>query len=124
MRLFPTLSPGQASQGYSDTNKYVTYKTLKGETVYSLTHKFNISEKAAAQLQSFHCAGILKEDRLLLLAKNLNAGIRTKGKYRPRKPLRKTKHLRLWILAFKPPSKPKKPAYNIGLILPFRLIHP
>lgn len=106
-----------------DTNKYLTHKIVKGETLYSLGKKFNLSEK---QLNSYNpgLAEGLKEGQLIVVGE--------KGKRKPAKETREQKTTPVVTKEknttpavdsslLKPPSKPKKTSYNIALILPFKL---
>lgn len=105
-----------------DTNKYLTHKILKGETVYSISKKYNLNEK---QLNTYNPALVqgLKEGQLLIV-----------GEKQKKKPAKDLKEIKPAVAAkepktlppaidsslFKPVSKPKKNSYTIALILPFR----
>lgn len=105
-----------------DTNKYVTHKILKGETVYSISRKYNLSEKQLTTFNPSLSQG-LKEGQLLVV-----------GEKQKKKPAKDLKEIKAAVAVkepkalpvvidsslFKPVSKPKKNSYNVALILPFR----
>ncbi len=94
-----------------DTLKYSTYKVAKGETVYAITKKFNLSTDYFEKLNPGSKAG-LKEGQLVAISerspvKTLTTTTNTV------KPITDTFPLKIHY--------PKKNAYNIALILPFKL---
>lgn len=115
-----------------DTMKYYTHRVAKGETVYSITKKFNLSEKQFNEYNPALSQG-LKEGQLIVTGE--------KGKKKPNpkeqkeKEKEREKESKQQIIVkdikpsqpvvdsslFKPVSKPQKTSYNIGLILPFQL---
>jgi LysM repeat protein/ABC-type branched-subunit amino acid transport system substrate-binding protein len=108
-----------------DTGKYITYKILRSETVYSITRKFNITEKQLAIYNPGITPSSLKEGQTIIVGE--------KVKRKPAVVVKETKDNKAIITAkeikpavvfdssfVKPPSKPKKSIYNIALILPFR----
>lgn len=109
-----------------DTLRYVTHRVAKGETVYSITRKYNISEK---QLNTFNplLAQGLKEGQLLAVGEKT----RRKSPAQPSSVVSKDKSITNTLKEpkpapavdsslFKPVPKPKKENYNVALILPFR----
>lgn len=131
----PAPAVSSATVAPIDTAKYLTYKITKGETLYSITKKFNLSEK---QLSSYNpsLAQGLREGQLIIV------GEKTKRKSAPAKETNKsapkeTKESRpvmstvkekpaptpIDSSAFKPVIKPAKSSYNVALILPFKLDH-
>jgi LysM repeat protein len=62
---FESLLPKQSSIAI-DTNRYMYHKITKGETVYSITKKFNIDEKKLAGLNPTISAG-LKEGEYIIV---------------------------------------------------------
>lgn len=106
-----------------DTLKYQTHKILKGETVYSISKKYNVSEK---QLNTFNpsLALGLKEGQLLIVAEKKKKTPASVPKENKTPVLVKEPKIVPPVLAdsslFKPVSKPKKDTYNVALILPFR----
>lgn len=106
-----------------DTNKFITYKISKSETVYSLSKKFNLTEKQLTTYNPTLAQG-LKEGQLIVI------GEKTKRRPTNKEPKEsktvttvKEKPAPVVIDSslFKPVSKPKKTSYNIALILPFKL---
>jgi LysM repeat protein len=93
-----------------DTMKYATYKVGKGETVYAITKKFNLSADYFEKLNPGSRSG-LKEGQVVAIGERTFKAITTPT-----------------IISTAPidtvPLKihfPKKNAYNIALILPFKL---
>lgn len=107
-----------------DTNKYVTYKIQKGETVYSLSKKFNLSEK---QLLAYNPVlnQFVKEGQLIIVGEKTRTkpgnGKEPKKENKPVFTVKEKPVPAVDSSLLKPPSKPKKPVYTIALILPFRL---
>lgn len=91
-----------------DTNKYIMYKVSKGETVYALTKKFNLSQEYFEKLNPGSKNGI-KDGQLVAIGE-------------------KTKSISTKTVTPKIDSVipikinfPKKGEYNLALILPFKL---
>lgn len=105
-----------------DTNKYLTHKILKGETVYSILRKYNLTEKQLNAYNPSLTQG-LKEGQLLIVGEKVK---RKPAVKEPKevKPLvtkeTKTSLPSIDSATLKPIAKPKKTNYNIALILPFR----
>lgn len=107
----PTISTTPRTVYTIDTTKYSTYKVGKGETVYAITKKFNLSPDYFEKLNPGSKAG-LKEGQLVAIGerspvKTLAATTNTV------KPTADTFPLKIHF--------PKKNAYNLALILPFKL---
>lgn len=110
-----TVNTNIALSGNPDTSKYFTYKVLKGETVYSITKKFNINE---AQLNAFN-PGLsingLKEGQVIAISQ------------KNKKKLGNTIYAGTSTITSIDTSRSKtiiketKSSYNIALILPFKL---
>jgi len=117
-----TLSP-VTSTVVIDTNKYITYRVAKSETVYSITRRFNISEK---QLAAYN-PGItptLREGQVIIVGeKNKKKSAVREKETKPATVVKEHKPVFSPVDSnmFKPVSKPKKTKYNVALILPFRL---
>lgn len=106
-----------------DTNKYVTYKTQKSETIYSLSKKFKLTEAQLLKYNPSLSAG-LKEGQLLIV-----------GEKKKRVYVKEPREIKQISIAKETPttvvipdtvlqaviSKPKKQLYNVALILPFRI---
>lgn len=97
-----------------DTLKYNTYRVSKGETVYAITKKFNLSNEYFEKLNPGAKAG-LKEGQLVAIGE---------------KTIIKVSSSQIYTATIKPrndtvtPIKvnlPKKSSYNVSLILPFKL---
>lgn len=117
-----------------DTAKFITYKILKGETVYSLSKKFNLSEKQLLAYNPVLNQG-LKEGQVIVTgektkrkpvstkenkeAKPIVTAVKEKPAVVKDKPV--TVPVPVDSALLKPVSKPKKTSYNIALILPFKL---
>lgn len=107
----PTVSTTPRTASVIDTTKYSVYKVGKGETVYAITKKFNLSVDYFEKLNPGSKAG-LKDGQLVAI-----------GERSPIKTLTTTTN------SVKPsadtfPLKihfPKKTNYNLALILPFKL---
>jgi LysM repeat protein len=119
----PAATVNLGSQPAIDTLKYITYRVGKGETVYSLTRKFNLSEKELMNYNPSMSNGV-REGQLIVVGE----------KGRKKGPSKETKDILKIFTAkekpgsvlldsslFRPVSKPKKTSYNVALILPFRL---
>ncbi|MDO8999876.1 MAG: LysM peptidoglycan-binding domain-containing protein [Bacteroidota bacterium] len=97
-----------------DTLKYFTYRISKGETVYSITKKFNLTQ---AQLTAYNpsISQGLKEGQLIAI-----------GEKNKRKNVKEAFETATTIVSIdtskaKVISKSFKPKYNVALILPFKL---
>jgi LysM repeat protein len=66
---FESLLPKQISS--IDTNKYVYHKVIKGETLYAITHHYNIDEKTIKSFNPSLGYG-LKEGNQLIIAEKKN----------------------------------------------------
>ncbi len=123
-----TLSMNTATSAAIDTNKFITHKVAKSETVYSITRKYKISEKELAGYNP----GItpsLREGQIIIVGEKTKAksyskeykasNKETKTASNPKEA--KTATFNLVDSSFlHPSSKPKKIKYTVGLILPFR----
>lgn len=94
-----------------DTNKYSTYKVGKGETVYAITKKFNLSADYFEKLNPGSKNG-LKEGQLVAIGEKAPSKVAVTGTATVKQPS-DTIPLKIHF--------PKKNAYNIALILPFKL---
>lgn len=107
----PTVSNTPRTVGIIDTMKYSTYKVAKGETVYAITKKFNLSPDYFEKLNPGSKAG-LKEGQLVAIGER--SPIKTLASpTNTIKPTADTFPLKIHF--------PKKNAYNLALILPFKL---
>lgn len=109
-----------------DTVKYITHKILKGETMYSLGKKFNLSEKELLSLNPFLSQG-LKEGQVIAVAER-NRKKMVISKPTEIKPVAPPKEKTLRpatdtaaATTIKYSSKPKKETYRVALMLPFQL---
>jgi len=119
-----TVTAATPTVGSIDTLKYQTHRISKGETFYSLSKKFNLSEKQLKAYNPALAAG-LKEGQLIIIgekSKPKQIAKETKKESKPTlSPKEKAPVVALDSSLLKPPSKPKKTSYTIALILPFRL---
>jgi len=119
------IAPMTSSAGPVDTNRYLTYKILKGETVYSLSKKFNLSEKQITTYNPILAQGV-KEGQIIVIGEKIKTKLATKEAKKENKQVFTVKEKPVVTIdsaSLKPPSKPRKPSYNVALILPFRLDH-
>lgn len=101
-----------------DTNIYYTHLVQKGETVYSLCKRYDIKEKKLNEYNPDLVNG-LKEGQLIIIGEKSK---QRKRKDREQEVVISQPVAEPVIEKAKPiVSKPKKNAYNIALILPFKL---
>lgn len=106
----------------TDTSKYLTHRVLKGETVYFITKKYNLSEKQLNTWNPILSQGA-KEGQVLIVGektKRKQPVLLKETKAPPIVKEQKQPAPAIDSAQFRPVSKPKKEVYNIGLILPFR----
>ena len=107
-----------------DTSKYIMHKVLKSETVYSICNKFLLTDKQLIQFNPSAAQGIKEGQWLVLGEKNKKKSpVPVVRENKPNYTVKEVKPNTNVIdsSAFKLVSKPKKSAYTIALILPFRL---
>ncbi|MCC6370198.1 MAG: LysM peptidoglycan-binding domain-containing protein [Bacteroidia bacterium] len=119
-----------ATNAAIDTTKFYTHKIQKGETMYSLTKKYNNTEKQLLAYNPTLSQG-LKDGQVIIVGekprkKTGNAATVKDKKPEEPKPVVLVKEIKqnapvVDSSAFKPVSKPRKTSYNVALILPFRL---
>jgi LysM repeat protein len=116
----PPVASATVTPAQPDTNKYLTYRSGKGETLYSISKKFNVTEKQLLAWNPSLSQG-LKEGQLIIVGEKP----KKKKDIKEQKPVytvAEDPQVSLFdSTLFKPVSKPKKNAYNIALILPFKL---
>jgi len=112
-----TLNTNTPISTQVDTSKYFTYKISKGETIYSITKKFNITE---AQLNAFNpgLAQGLKDGQLIAISEKNK---RKSGKEIINSTSSNTTPITIDTTKSKIVTKPIKTSYNIALVLPFKL---
>lgn len=99
-----------------DTLKFITYKALKSETLYSICKKFNISEEVIIELNPLLRNG-LKEGQLLILGKKNKTSDNKKNSL-----ILKTSKINITdSVTINKIIKTKKTDYKIALVLPFKL---
>lgn len=106
----------------TDTSKYLTYRLQKGETVYSISKKFNVTEKQLNNWNSSLAQGA-KEGQVLIVGEKTKRKQPTVLKETKAPPIVKEPKpapSAVDSALLRPISKPKKEFYTIGLILPFR----
>lgn len=100
-----------------DTTKFVSYRVSKGETVYSITKRFNLSNDYFNKLNPDAKNGI-KEGQLVAIGEK---------KQKPQATITQTASIDrspvkpIDTATTKLPAYSKKPAYTVALILPFKL---
>jgi LysM repeat protein len=104
-----------------DTNKYLTHKVAKGETMYSLSKKFSLSEKQLLAYNPALSQGI-KEGQVIIV------GEKKKGRNKDNKPpvpdyaVKEDPAIALFdSTRFQNVTKPRKNSYQVALLLPFKL---
>src|SRR5690606_26447137 len=100
-----------------DTARYITHTIAKGETIYSLARRYNLTEKKLLELNPALQQGA-KEGQVIIVGEKKKTG------RQPQPPLTGTTTLPALPVdtaAFLPPPKPAKSKYNVSLLLPFRL---
>ncbi len=111
-----TALPNQSAAPV-DTTKFITYKVSKGETVYSITKRFNLSNEYFNKLNPDAKNGI-KEGQLVAIGEK---------KQKPTAVITQTASVDRALVKLADtvktnfPTYTKKPTYNIALILPFKL---
>ncbi len=112
-----SVSTNVALSTTPDTSRYFTYKVLKGETVYAITKKFNLTE---SQLNAFNpglsTAG-LKEGQLIAISEKNKKKVGNTT-YVSTSTITSTS---IDTSRSKVTTKPTKSSYNIALVLPFKL---
>lgn len=100
-----------------DTNQFKCHKVEKGQTLYSILKKYNVTEKELAQINPGFNSSI-KEGQLIAISKREKTNLSVKSSS--------------VISEIKPPdiinsssvttsiNKPNKEAYNLALMLPFK----
>lgn len=109
-----TVTPAVVAYTPVDTNKYNTYKVQKGETVYAITKKFNLSADYFEKLNPGSKSGI-KEGQLVAIGERSPLKVAAAGIYTLTNKTRIDTAVPLKI------NFPKKNSYNLALILPFKL---
>jgi LysM repeat protein/ABC-type branched-subunit amino acid transport system substrate-binding protein len=115
-------TPASATATNIDSSKYLTHKLMKGETIYSICRKYNISERQLAIYNPSLDQG-LKEGQVIIVGEKVkkktpvkeNKETKVQANLKEQKPAL-SDSAQLKIL-----SKPKKSKYQIALALPFRL---
>ncbi|MBA2610576.1 MAG: LysM peptidoglycan-binding domain-containing protein [Bacteroidetes bacterium] len=113
-----TINTNIPVSGQADTSRYFTYKISKGETIYSITKKFNLTE---AQLNAFNpniATQGLKEGQLIAISEKNK---RKQGKEIINTISSNTAPITIDTSKAKVVTKPIKGSYNIALVLPFKL---
>jgi LysM repeat protein len=99
-----------------DTLKFITYKALKSETLYSICKKFNISEEEIYELNPLLRTG-LKEGQLLIIGKKIKTSDNKKNSL-----VLNTSRINIKdSVTINKIIKTKKTDYKIALVLPFKL---
>jgi LysM repeat protein len=96
-----------------DTNRYKTYKVAKGETLYSITKKINLSDKELEKWNPSISQGI-KEGQLLIIGEKRKTGNSIATPVSVTTPTYNPDSINPHVI------HAKKQSYNVGLFLPFR----
>lgn len=109
-----------ASTGSSqpqDTSRFNMHRIVKGETIYSICRRYNLSERQLAAYNAGLSQG-LKEGQWIVVGEKTKSRTNTKPSVKPGIAHRQqTIDSTQWLH----PIKPKKENYTIALVLPFRL---
>jgi LysM repeat protein/ABC-type branched-subunit amino acid transport system substrate-binding protein len=97
-----------------DTNRYKTYKVTKGETLYSLTKKLNLSDKELEKWNPTISQGI-KEGQVLVIGEKRKVGNVITSAQSLTVNTTNIDSINPHIM------HTKKQSYNVGLFLPFRV---
>lgn len=111
----PVVNTNTAVAYQVDTLKYFTYRISKGETVYSITKKFNLSE---AQLNAYNpnLSMGLKDGQLIAISeRNRRKGVKETVE------VKQTTVTNIDTTKAKAINKASKTSYNVALVLPFKL---
>lgn len=107
-----------------DTNRFITHRIIKGETMYSLGRKYNLSEKELTTFNPTITQG-LREGQLIAVGEKNRKRVIVKPAVESKSlaPPSKEKPINAHVdsSALKMASKPKKSNYRIALMLPFSL---
>ncbi len=112
----PTTTTSAVTTSQADTSKYFTYKVQKGETVYSITKKFNLSE---AQLNSYNpslASQGLKEGQVIAISEKNKRKTGKENFIGTGQPLNTIDTSKAKVV-----TKSNKTSYNVALVLPFKL---
>lgn len=113
-----------------DTTIYQYHKVQKGETIYAITKKYNIDEQKLKTFNPTITIGIKEGDNLIISEKKINktnstTAINTTATVKsPSLTSVKSTTVSVSLVTLKDTlkfNKPKKIAYNLGLLLPFKL---
>ncbi len=114
----PTVSPATTVSPPTiiDTMKYMTYKVNKGETLYSITKKLNMSNKDLEKWNPTITQGI-KDGQLLIIGEKRKVGpsITTPISIKDMTPVYNVDSINPHL------THTRKQSYNVGLFLPFRI---
>ena len=119
--FIPPAAAAATAAGQPDTLKYAVHKIQKGETVYSLLRKFNLTEKELLAFNPQLSQG-LKEGQVIIVGEKPKRRPRELKEVKPQVTARESMPAApIDSFLFKPVSKPRKEKYNVALVLPFRL---
>jgi LysM repeat protein len=96
-----------------DTSKYFTYVVSKKETVYAISKKFNISETELKILNPSIISQGIKEGQTIIVGEKKRPVVK---QIEARPPSTNADSINPKVI-----HKPKKTAYNLALLLPFKL---
>lgn len=110
------------SNEFIDTLKFTTYKTIKGETLFSIAKKFNVNVEKIYELNPFLKNG-LKESQILILGEKINNKNKPPDHFNIKNLVlsNKSKNKIIDSVVINKVFKPKKTNYKIALLLPFKL---
>jgi LysM repeat protein len=115
----PAEKPKTANLSPADMEKYMTHTVVKGETIYSICYKYQITEQQLTQLNPDVKNG-LKEGAVLKIREKNKISVTTNTLT-----TQATNTVAATAVKDTTPAthinKPKKTIYNVGVFLPFRL---
>jgi LysM repeat protein len=105
-----------------DSTRYLTYKISKGETMYSVSRKFNLSDKELLNYNPSLSSG-LRDGQVIIVGEKNRKKISIPAPQTKALPVVKEKQINITVdsLLNRFVSKPKKKDYRIALMLPFKL---
>lgn len=112
-----SIQSPSAGSNPQDTGRFITHKINKGETIYSICRRYNISERQLAAYNPALSQG-LKEGQMIVVGEKGKPRSATKA---PSKSPAATKQPALDSAQWLYPSKARKEKYTIALALPFRI---
>lgn len=113
----PSVQSSSTSSTSQDTGRFITHKINKGETIYSICRRYNLSERQLAAYNPMLSQG-LKEGQVIVVGEKVKS--KPAAKSQAKSPVAAKQQVldsAQWLY----PSKVRKEKYTIALALPFRI---